>query len=890
MRDFIGRTLGHYRIVDKIGEGGMGVVYRAHDERLDRHVAIKVLPAEVADKRDRLERFEREAKAVATLSHPNILAIHDFGTEDGVTYAVTELLEGQNLRQAIPPTGMPWRKAVEVAAAIADGLAAAHGKGVIHRDLKPENVFITSDGRVKVLDFGLAQVRLPVDAEAETETITPAGTVPGSVMGTMGYMSPEQLRGESSDARSDIFAIGCVLYEMLSGRTAFLRTSTAETTAAILKEEPPSLSGSGAALPAELERACRRCLEKKPEARFQSAADLAFNLRSIGTGGAVPVVAGTTIDTSVDAGSSSSRRTRYALVGTGLVIALVTSWWVLTELGTDDEAGTSTEGFHSMTIEPVTSLGNVQNVAISPDGRQAAYVKFEAGRYSVWVRQVATGSEIEVVPPQDLSIRAVDFAPDGEHVLFNSHDLDVSSGIFSTFWVPTLGGEVRRLIFDTFLGLPTFSPDGRRLAFRRVIPDRGFALLVSDIDGSGERELAIDEKRINAPSWSPNGRTIAAMVESQEGWRPFVFDVDTGARDAIADDVLFSRLSGMAWLPNSDGLLVAGSISPDAPSSQIWRLSKSEGTFQRITNDLNDYVGVSLSADGTLLGTVLQQSIGHLYVAPADEPDSILQLTDGSREQVGGVDADASSVVFQRTPDGQKWELWACDHDGHNLRRLNTDGSQVVGNLWGVSAADGEILFTARTPGNLSQIWKIDDSGRRPSQVTATESGAQRPALAPNGKWFLYTLIFHVGEGVFGGGVWRQPAGGGDPILLDSDADSAVISPDGVNVAIDTWRGDDQGDLHNFLEVIPAEGGAPLISFPVKGVIGALRWRPDGRAVTYRARDNHLWLQPLDGGPPQQLTHFSTGRTVSHAWSPDGKWLYLVREETTSDAVLIRNF
>jgi TolB-like protein len=281
MQDLIGRTLGHYRIVEKIGAGGMGEVYRAHDERLDREVAIKVLHQDVAQDVDRLARFEREAKAVAKLAHPNILEIWDFGTDEGVTYAVTELLEGENLSQRIPSNGMGWQKAAEIGASVADGLAVAHGKGIVHRDLKPENVFVTADGRVKILDFGLAQVKVPVDKEAETETLTPAGTVPGTVMGTVGYMSPEQVRGNPADARSDIFSLGCVLYEMLTGKIAFARESTADTQAAILKEEPPALTAVDVAVPAELDRTARRCLEKNPEARFQSASDLAFALRSI---------------------------------------------------------------------------------------------------------------------------------------------------------------------------------------------------------------------------------------------------------------------------------------------------------------------------------------------------------------------------------------------------------------------------------------------------------------------------------------------------------------------------------------------------------------------------------------------------------------------------------
>jgi len=888
MQDLIGTTLGHYRIVEQIGAGGMGVIYRAHDDRLDRDVAIKVLHESVARDADRLARFEREAKAVAKLDHPNILAIHELGTLQGSPFIVTELLDGQNLRQSIPTTGMLWQKVVEMGAAIADGLAAAHAKGIVHRDLKPENVFVTSDGRVKVLDFGLAQIKEPVEEEAETATMTPAGTAAGTVMGTMGYMSPEQLRGEPSDARSDIFALGCVLYEMLSGRTAFLRNSTAETTAAILKEEPASLSDSGTTLPTELDRAIRRCLEKSPEARFQSASDLAYNLRSIGTGSAAPVMATPNDETPVAAGSTRPGFRRYALMATGLIIALVASWWALTQLGPDESNQASAPAFQSMTITPVTSLGAVRGAAISPDGRQLAYVRSEAGEHSIWVRQVATGSEVEIVPPQDLRIVNVAFSPDGEHVLLNRTDNRDVAGIDSIFRVPTLGGEVRRIVFDAD-GLPTFSPDGQRFSFRRGLPGRGVALMVADADGSGERELAIGEG-MYSPAWSPDGRTIAAMLWFPEGWRPFSFDVDTGARNPIANDVLFVGFGGIVWLPEGDGLLVAGSIPGDTARYQIWRLSTAEGTLQRITNDPNHYYSLSLSANGKALATVLRQSVGHLYVAPTDDPNSIRQLTLGSRELLGGVDADGSSVVFQRTPDGQKWELWACDHDGNDLRRLNTDGSEVVRDLWGISAVGGEILFTARGPDNLRQIWKIDDSGRPPLQVTATKNGAYGPSLAPDGTWFGYTSIGNMGLGSLGSaGVWRQPAGGGEPVLLAAGATSVVISPDGENVAIEVWRPDDHGKLHNFLEVIPAEGGVPVISTELYGD-NFLRWHPNGQAVTYLALDGQVWLQPLEGGPPDQLTHFDHELTLSHTWSPDGEWLFLVRQEETRDAVLIRNF
>jgi serine/threonine protein kinase/tetratricopeptide (TPR) repeat protein len=280
MRDLIGRTLGHYRIVSKLGEGGMGEVYRADDERLDRDVAIKVLPESVAQDADRISRFEGEAKAVAKLDHPNILAIHDFGTDKDVTYAVTELLEGESLREVITSGGLTHSKAVEYAKSIANGLAAAHDKSIVHRDLKPENVFLTRNGRIKILDFGLAKLKEP---EETLTTKTPTATLetsPGAIIGTIAYMAPEQVRGQSADHRSDIFALGCVFYELLTGTRPFVGKTSAETAASILKDDPPPLSERVTNVLPGLDTVVSHCLEKRPEERFQSARDLSFALQA----------------------------------------------------------------------------------------------------------------------------------------------------------------------------------------------------------------------------------------------------------------------------------------------------------------------------------------------------------------------------------------------------------------------------------------------------------------------------------------------------------------------------------------------------------------------------------------------------------------------------------
>jgi len=314
-----GTRLGSYEILSPLGAGGMGEVYRARDHRLDRDVAIKVLPEAFASDPEALRRFEREAKAVAALSHPNILAIHEFGDSGGVRFAAMELLEGETLRDRLKRASLGWRKGAEIAAATADALTAAHAKGIVHRDLKPENIFLTSGGLVKVLDFGIAQVtrRRPVPdptaaADAETELVH---TTPGVVMGTVGYMSPEQLRGEPVDGRSDIFSLGCVLYEMVSGQKAFGRKSAAESITAVLKEDPPELAGSGRQVPTDVDRVISHCVEKRPEERFQSARDLAFALRTIAsTTGVFPAVA-----------KAQQRKWRTAIWVAGAVVVLVSA-------------------------------------------------------------------------------------------------------------------------------------------------------------------------------------------------------------------------------------------------------------------------------------------------------------------------------------------------------------------------------------------------------------------------------------------------------------------------------------------------------------------------------------------------------------------------------------
>lgn len=351
-----GTKIGPYEIQASLGAGGMGEVYRARDTRLGRDVAVKVLPAALSKDNDRLRRFETEARAVAALNHPNILSIHDIGTHEGTPYLVSECLEGQTLRQELSGGALPLRRAVEYGTEIAQGLAAAHDKGIVHRDLKPENIFITRDGRVKILDFGLAKLARPAD---EGATIDAEPTSAGMLLGTVGYMAPEQVKGEAADARSDIFALGAILYEMLSGVRAFRRDTSAETMTAILKEDPPELSQTGKQISPAVDRIVRRCLEKKPLQRFQSARDLAFNLEGVSG------ISSTSTSTAVAAPAGTSKRLVPVAVGAILLVLVAAGSWVLGQRA----GATSPPSYHQLTFE----RGLVYAARFAADGRSIYY-------------------------------------------------------------------------------------------------------------------------------------------------------------------------------------------------------------------------------------------------------------------------------------------------------------------------------------------------------------------------------------------------------------------------------------------------------------------------------------------------------------------------------------
>ncbi len=493
-----GTKLGPYEILSPIGAGGMGEVYRARDTRLDRDVAVKVLPESLASDRDALSRFEREAKAVAALNHPNILSLHDFGKEGNVAYAVMELLEGESLRQRLDGGAIPRRRAVEIAVQIAKGLAAAHEKGVVHRDLKPENLFLTRDGRVKILDFGLAKVVARESAQTSAPT-TPAGTEPGTVMGTVGYMSPEQVLGREVDERTDLFSFGAVLFEMLTGSRAFKGNSAVETMNAILKEEPPESEQTGRRIPPALDRIVRHCLEKSPEARFHSAGDLAFALESAGET--------SSSSSAVSAGIAVPGRRRLLPLAPVVVGALVIAavallagralWsrpettWTGTLLGGPEiamEPRISPDG-HTLAFQAMVS-----------DMTQVAVMKPESGNWQVLTHKGGAGY-----------VSSIAWSADGNRIFYD-RSADVPMGVYS---VPVLGGDEQLVLEDAEAPVPL--PDGTLLVVK-ANAQRALQLYRFWPDSGRLRELPLI---FDATYWVPlasfpDGREAVAFARSTE--------------------------------------------------------------------------------------------------------------------------------------------------------------------------------------------------------------------------------------------------------------------------------------------------------------------------------------------------------------------------------------
>jgi Tol biopolymer transport system component len=872
----VGTRLGSYEILGTVGAGGMGEVYRARDTRLDREVAVKVLPTHLAMDADSLARFEREAKAVAALSHPNILAIHDFGrTDNGTVYAVMELLDGETVRQRLADGPVPPKKVMQIGADVANGLAAAHARGIVHRDLKPENLFITNDGRVKILDFGLAgPLEQPESANSPTAM---RHTDPGTVLGTVGYMSPEQVKGQAADHRSDVFSLGCVLGELATGRRVFERETAAETMTAILREDA-ELSPAGAALPPGLETVIRHCLEKRPEERFQSARDLAFALQSLS---GATMAGGSTPKSDVQVPVAASRSSRAPLmIGTAVLVVAVASYFAGRAAGPGGAAAAPSVSFQQLTDD----AGLESEPALSPDGQSFAFASARRGSSDIFVQRVGGRNPVVVAGDPNRDEAAPAFSPDGAWIAF--HDAAGSGGIFVT---GATGESTRRL--TDFGYHPAWSPDGQRIVFCTelisVPQSRGSNSALWTVDVKGGAPVKLSEGDAVQPSWSPGNKQIAYWAVDTGQRDIFTMPVTGGPRVAITSD------APIDWAPvwSADGRYLYFS-SDRGGSMNIWRVpmdessGKATGPPEPVTAGVAAIEQSSLSHDGRKLIFRASES----SVNPAAIPFDPVAEKLGAAKAV--LDRSGSMVPTGISPDGHSLVLWNIgEHqedvfivrtDGTELRRLTDDAFR---DRWGVFSPDGsEVAFYSNRT-NSYNIFTVKTDGSGLHAITAGVGNTQNllyPTYSPTGDRLIASRARTPESLIFDP---RLAATAQKPISIDTSLPdkSWVIpmswSPDGRRIC--GWVTNSAGSSVGF-------GYLDVESKTVRQVTGvfgvsAQAWLKDSRRMILLDQvKGRLVLLEVDTGRQKEL---ATGLdlSVNVVLSPDDRTLYVAIARKQAD-------
>ena len=941
-----GTLLGRYEIRSLLGAGGMGEVYLAHDTKLNRPVALKLLPATLTTDEDRLRRFEQEAKAASALNHPNIITIYEIDEADSAHFIASEFVDGMTLRERMTSDHLPLGEMLDVAVQVASALSAAHAAGIVHRDIKPDNIMLRRDGYVKVLDFGLAKLvereaATPVDGEAPTRVMV--NTDPGVVMGTAHYMSPEQARGQAVDARTDIWSLGCVLYEMATGRPPFEGHTVSDLIASVLKIEPPPLVRFARDVPAELERIVSKALAKDREERYQTVKDIHIDLRrlkkqleveaelersappeGIRSEARLAMSSAPTIITKPDASGDTEERTATvartekleagratssaeyivsnirqhksgAIIAAAIAVALVAglAFGLYKFFGQN----WSEQSSAPVRVTPLTSFSGIErNPAFSPDGRQIAFVWTGEGddpNLDIYVKIVDAGTPLRLTtnPARDMSPA---WSPDGRYIAFLRADGE-GKGFYL---VPALGGAERRVAEAFRLGSITpqrldWSPDGRTLAVVDRNPQDGpWSIFLISIE-TGERRrlteppaLSVGDTRI---AFSPDGQTLA-FARSVDGSAEDIYLMPVAGgepRRLTFDD---TALPSLAWTQDG-GHLVFSSGRGGNPT--LWRIPVTGGTPALIAGIGEGALDLSVSRQGDRLvyaQVSLDVNISRIELTnqangrrSAGSPTTLISST--RQEEAPEFSPDGQRIAFRSNRSGHD-EIWVCRSDGSNPVQLtNFGGPYTAAPRW---SPDGRwIVFTSRAAGNLN-IYIISAEGGSLRRLTTGPSGEALASWSRDGRWIYFTSR-RSGRGE----VWRMPAAGGDAIQVTRNGGwNARESPDGRTLYYTKTQNGEPG-----LWRMSVEGGEETQALET-------RVRERDWAVTERG----IYFIPFTTSSPftieffdfatRQTTRLATLEgprgvfTASHlAVSPDERWLlYTQRTRLEYDLMLVENF
>ncbi|HXM51436.1 MAG TPA: protein kinase [Pyrinomonadaceae bacterium] len=840
-----GTKLGRYEIRSKLGEGGMGEVYLARDGKLNRNVAIKVLPAALSQDKDRLRRFEQEAQAAGALNHSNILAVYDVGMHDGSPYIVSELLEGEELREQFKDGPLSQRKALDYAQQITQGLAAAHERGITHRDLKPENLFITNDGRVKILDFGLAKLRPERNESVSSEIATLKQiTDPGTVMGTVGYMSPEQIRGAEADHRSDIFSFGAILYEMLAGQRAFQRETTAETMTAILREEPPELSETNTKTSLPLEKIVRRCLEKKPERRFQSTSDLGFALEAL----AMPLSSGFETGTSARAATDDHavagrtwfvRNARWAWIAAGVSLVSVLGLAIPYLFRTNQTVPTVTR----LTISLPEKL-IIESLALSPDGtRLALSGRDESGKTLIWIRaldtltpQALTGTEGARFPFWSPDSRSVGFFADSK-----LKRIEIANGSIQMLADTSLEprgaswGRDGTILFSPRTGSPLY----------RVSASGGSASQVTEMDQSR------DENSHRWPYWLPDGRHFIYFARGAKKEKQALF---LASLDSRVPKLLLNVESSVAYMPpdissRSPGLLLF--MRERALMAQSFDAEKQElsGEPYAIAEDVVHYGEIG----PTDLGIFSISANGVLCYQTGSQSMSQLTWFDRAGKELGTAGPAGSFIEPALSPDGQRVA----------------------------------VTLEKEAPGDPADIWILELARGAFTRLTFASHLDQRPSWSPDGS----RIVFGSDRNGFFELYQKTSSGtGSDELLLSGQKDQFMLAEDWSLDGRFIIYGVGRSTLNNDLDILPLEGDRkPFPFLQTQFNESHARFSPDVKWIAYVSDESgraEVYVQsfPASGGKWQ----ISAGGGDQPQWRRDGKELFYLSPDRKIMAVQVK--